>query len=91
MGLIASAFAYYGPLAQLVEHLTFNQVVEGSIPSRLISFSSKYELEVPIVKPGPGHRPFTPATRVRIPLGTLISFRLLILPTKPLIGFVCTT
>ncbi|SVB21666.1 uncharacterized protein METZ01_LOCUS174520 [marine metagenome] len=24
-----------GPLAQLVEHLTFNQVVEGSIPSRL--------------------------------------------------------
>ena len=37
MGLIASPFAYYGPLAQLVEHLTFNQVVEGSIPSRLIS------------------------------------------------------
>ena len=35
MGLIASSFAYYGPLAQLVEHLTFNQVVEGSIPSRL--------------------------------------------------------
>jgi hypothetical protein len=29
-----------GPLAQLVEHLTFNQVVEGSIPSRLISFFS---------------------------------------------------
>ena len=38
MGLIASPFDYYGPLAQLVEHLTFNQVVEGSIPSRLISF-----------------------------------------------------
>ena len=35
MGLIALPFAYYGPLAQLVEHLTFNQVVEGSIPSRL--------------------------------------------------------
>ena len=35
MGLIASPFDYYGPLAQLVEHLTFNQVVEGSIPSRL--------------------------------------------------------
>ena len=35
MGLIAFPFAYYGPLAQLVEHLTFNQVVEGSIPSRL--------------------------------------------------------
>ena len=38
MGLLVSPFAYYGPLAQLVEHLTFNQVVEGSIPSRLISF-----------------------------------------------------
>ena len=38
MGLIASPFAYYGPLAQLVEHLTFNQVVEGSIPSRLTFF-----------------------------------------------------
>ena len=35
MGLLVSPFAYYGPLAQLVEHLTFNQVVEGSIPSRL--------------------------------------------------------
>ena len=49
MGLIASPFAYYGPLAQLVEHLTFNQVVEGSIPSRLISFFPHQELEVPIV------------------------------------------
>ena len=37
MGLIISSLAHYGPLAQLVEHLTFNQVVEGSIPSRLIS------------------------------------------------------
>ena len=35
MGLLVSPFAHYGPLAQLVEHLTFNQVVEGSIPSRL--------------------------------------------------------
>ena len=35
MGLLVSPLAYYGPLAQLVEHLTFNQVVEGSIPSRL--------------------------------------------------------
>ena len=35
MSLIASSSAYYGPLAQLVEHLTFNQVVEGLIPSRL--------------------------------------------------------
>ena len=38
MGLIISSLAHYGPLAQLVEHLTFNQVVEGSIPSRLTSF-----------------------------------------------------
>ena len=30
-----SCFFQNGPLAQLVEHLTFNQVVEGSIPSRL--------------------------------------------------------
>jgi hypothetical protein len=38
MGLIISSLAHYGPLAQLVEHLTFNQVVEGSIPSRLTFF-----------------------------------------------------
>jgi hypothetical protein len=40
----------------LVEHLTFNQVVEGSIPSRLISFS--------LIKIGSPHRlawPRTPA------------------------------
>ena len=48
MGLIASPFAYYGPLAQLVEHLTFNQVVEGSIPSRLTSYFLN-KLNVPIV------------------------------------------
>ena len=35
MGLLVSPFHQNGPLAQLVEHLTFNQVVEGSIPSRL--------------------------------------------------------
>ena len=39
MCLIFSLFLYYGPLAQLVEHLIFNQVVEGSIPSRLTFFS----------------------------------------------------
>ena len=38
MGLIISSLTHYGPLAQLVEHLTFNQVVEGSIPSRLTFF-----------------------------------------------------
>ncbi len=42
MGLLVSPFAYYGPLAQLVEHLTFNQVVEGSIPSRLTFLSNVY-------------------------------------------------
>ncbi len=35
MGLLLSPIRHNGPLAQLVEHLTFNQVVEGSIPSRL--------------------------------------------------------
>ena len=30
----------FEPLAQLVEHLTFNQVVTGSIPVRLIRFIS---------------------------------------------------
>ena len=56
MGLIISSLAHYGPLAQLVEHLTFNQVVEGSIPSRLISFF--------LLKLGSPHRlawPRTPA------------------------------
>ncbi len=31
--------AIYEPLAQLVEHLTFNQRVEGSSPSWLIIFA----------------------------------------------------
>ena len=48
MGLLVSPFAYYGPLAQLVEHLTFNQVVEGSIPSRL-TFFTMFTEKVPIV------------------------------------------
>jgi hypothetical protein len=30
----------FEPLAQLVEHLTFNQVVVGSIPTRLTIFQS---------------------------------------------------
>ena len=30
----------YGPLAQLVEHLTFNQVVAGSIPARPTIFDA---------------------------------------------------
>ena len=42
MGLIFFPLAHYGPLAQLVEHLTFNQVVEGSIPSRLTFLFDNY-------------------------------------------------
>jgi hypothetical protein len=34
--------AIYEPLAQLVEHLTFNQRVEGSNPSWLTIFLKKY-------------------------------------------------
>ena len=35
-----------GPLAQSVEHLTFNQVVEGSIPSRPTNeFSESLEFQ----------------------------------------------
>ena len=37
--LIGDGRTLYEPLAQLVEHLTFNQGVEGSSPSWLISFS----------------------------------------------------
>ncbi len=42
MGLLLSPIRQNGPLAQLVEHLTFNQVVEGSIPSRLTFPFDKY-------------------------------------------------
>jgi hypothetical protein len=31
-----------GPLAQLVEHLTFNQVVAGSIPARPTSKNKEF-------------------------------------------------
>ncbi len=34
----AAGFKKFGPLAQSVEHLTLNQGVEGSSPSRLINF-----------------------------------------------------
>ena len=56
-------FITTGSVAQLVEHLTFNQVVRGSNPLRLIS---PHRLD------GLGHRPFTAATGVRIPLGMLL-------------------
>ena len=58
-----------GPVAQLVEHLTFNQVVVGSTPARLTSRLCPHRLV------GLGHRPFTAATGVRIPLGMPSLFR----------------
>ena len=56
MSLLAFPSRQNGPLAQLVEHLTFNQVVEGSIPSRLTFLLS-------IFQKGPHRlaRPRTPA------------------------------
>ncbi len=49
------------PLAQAVEHLTFNQGVDGSSPSWLTKIS------VAPWSSGLRHRPFTAVTRVRIP------------------------
>src|ERR1043166_6530675 len=51
--------------SSVVEQLAFNQLVVGSIPTGL----TKTRLRSPSSR-GPGHRPFTAATRVRIPLGT---------------------
>ena len=55
----------FEPLAQSVEHRTFNPGVVGSSPTRLTSPISK---AVPSSR-GLGHSPFKAATRVRIPLG----------------------
>ena len=55
----------FEPLAQLVEHRTFNPGVAGSSPARLTSLVI---LKVPSSR-GPGHSPFKAATRVRTPLG----------------------
>ena len=52
-----------GWVAQLVEHRPFKPVVEGSKPSPLTAYVSPSSS-------GPGLRPFTPATGVRLPLGT---------------------
>ena len=51
-GLTASALGCYkvlfpgGPLAQLVEHLTLNQKVLGSIPRRLTKITKKHAASV---------------------------------------------
>ena len=57
------ALCMCGPIAQSVEQLAFNQWVAGSSPARLIDPTSRSSR-------GPGHRPFTAATRVRFPYGT---------------------
>src|SRR5688500_13266455 len=49
--------------SSVVEHLAFNQIVEGSIPSRP---TNSY---VPIVQRS-GRGPFKAETRVRFPVGT---------------------
>ena len=51
-----------GPIAQSVEHRPFKPMVEGSNPSGLTTPTPSSR--------GLGHRPFTPATRVQIPLGS---------------------
>ncbi len=48
------------PVAQLVEHLTFNPVVAGSTPAGLTP---------PLSSSGLGHHAFNVVTGVRFPLG----------------------
>ena len=47
----------YGPLAQLVEQLTLNQLVPGSSPGRLTTLEAgRWILEVRSLSPDSGHR-----------------------------------
>lgn len=74
-----------GPIAQSVERRTFNPQVEGSIPSWLTTRDihgcfrptpvAMVLDKMSLSSRGLGHRPFTPATRVRLPLGTQIFSR----------------
>ena len=60
------------PLAQLVEHLPFKQVVPRSSRGRVTIKTLKFHIFVcrrPYRLVGLGHRPFTAATGVQIPLG----------------------
>lgn len=57
------------PVAQLVEHLTFNPVVAGSTPAGLTEKIHIGEAALPLSSSGLGHRPFTPVTGVQFPLG----------------------
>ena len=62
-----------GSLAQVVEHLTFNQVVRGSSPRWLTNqlglFKVLVQISGPVVK-RLRHRPFTAETWVRFPSGS---------------------
>ena len=58
-----------GSLAQLVEHFTFNEGVDGSNPSRATIFVLGSPTAFPSSR-GLGHLPFTEDTGVQIPLGT---------------------
>lgn len=49
-------FHLFGPVAQLVEHLTFNQVVAGSIPAGLTIFPA-----IPPLSPISAKLPAIPA------------------------------
>ena len=69
---ILTTHSYNEPLAQLVEHLTFNQRVEGSSPSWLTILLTYFN--GPLVK-RLRHRPFTAVTRVRIPYGSPLEIK----------------
>ena len=61
-----------GSLAQVVEHLTFNQVVRGSSPrwlTNLLGPKVLVRISGPVVK-RLRHRPFTAETWVRFPSGS---------------------
>ena len=68
-----------GSLAQVVEHLTFNQVVRGSSPRWLtrlgfkLKLKSQKDFKRPVVK-RLRHRPFTAETWVRFPSGSPIKY-----------------
>src|SRR5436190_1798180 len=79
-------------LAQPVEHLAFNEGVDGSNPSRLTKFLMNLDSVARHLKSSPmspsssglGHYPFTVNTPVQIRLGTPLKSRV---PSKRVIGF----
>ena len=80
---IAASVFKSGSLAQLVEHFTFNEGVDGSNPSRATNFKPAhaalrfFKIRISLLgkfpsSSGLGHLPFTEDTGVQIPLGTPI-------------------